>query len=75
MAISKLVPGPAAATHSMSRFGLRSREKSTGTGLAQPNNMALPPSSLLATRIAPGTRIVPTGSTWRSGFRLMRPAR
>ena len=44
-------------------------EKFTGTGLAQPNNR--PPAE--TSRISAGTSRVPTKSTWRSGFRLIRP--
>ena len=36
-AMSRFAPGPAAATHSMSRLGLRRLPKLTGTGLAHPN--------------------------------------
>ena len=58
MAMTKLAPGPAAATQSMSRFGFRNRLKSTGTGLAHPNAY-LP---WLATRIKIGITIVPISS-------------
>ena len=74
IAISRLAAGPASATHSMSFLGRRSRPKSTGTGLAQPNSMPGLPSSLDISRITAGTSSVPTGSMWRAGFRLMRPA-
>ncbi len=57
-AINRFAPGPAAATHSMSRFGLRNLPKFTGTGLAQPNAY-LPP---LAIRISAGINMVPIGS-------------
>ena len=40
----------------------------TGTGFAHPNSS--PP---MASRM-PGTSTVPTGSIWRSGFRLKRPS-
>ncbi|KAG1060982.1 hypothetical protein G6F40_018039 [Rhizopus arrhizus] len=58
----------------MSRLGRRKRPKSTGTGLAQPNSMPGLPSSLDASRMTTGTSKVPTGSMWRIGFRLTRPA-
>ncbi|MNN87540.1 hypothetical protein D3C81_2051080 [compost metagenome] len=74
IAISRFAAGPASATHSMSRLGRRKRPKSTGTGFAHPNSMPGLPSSLDANRMTPGTSKVPTGSIWRAGFRLMRPA-
>ena len=39
IAITTLAAGPAAATHSMSRFGLRKLPKFTGTGFAHPNRI------------------------------------
>ncbi len=67
-AIARLLNGPAAATHNMSRFGRRRLPKFTGTGLAQPNMIGVNSS------VNSGTTIVPSQSMWRSGFRLMRPA-
>ena len=58
-AMTRLAPGPAAATQSMSCLGRRRLEKFTGTGLAQPNNA--PPED--SSRISPGTSKVPTRST------------
>ena len=60
-------PGPAAATHSMSRLGSRRFSKLTGTGLAHPKR-----NPVNAVRI--GTRMVPTGSMCRAGLRLVRPS-
>ena len=68
MAISTLASGPAAATATMDSLPPRRRRKLTGTGLAQPNN-APPNISIKA-----GTRMVPMGSTWRSGLSDSRPA-
>ena len=71
-AIARLAPGPAAATHSMWRLGLRRLAKFTGTGLAQPK-MKPPPTSLESASSTSGTATVPIGSIWRIGFRLTRP--
>ena len=72
-AMARFMPGPAAATHSMSCLGRRRLAKLTGTGLAQPKRIAPPPSSLLVSRIASGTSMVPTGSMCLIGFAVMRP--
>ena len=69
--MAMLIPGPAAATSTMSRRGRRSRRKSTGTGLAKPNIIRPPDaSSSIAGRIT-----VPNGSMWRSGLKVTRPSR
>ncbi len=69
-ASATLMPGPAAATQTISRLGLRNRKKFTGTGLAQPNRNGARISSS-----SPGSSRVPNGSTWRIGLKVTRPAR
>ena len=73
-AISRLAPGPAAATQSMSCFGLRRLLKLTGTGFAQPNRMPAPPVSFEMIRMVNGTINVPIRSKCRIGFSVMRPS-
>src|SRR5450631_3990680 len=67
-AMAKLAAGPARATITMARRGLRSMLVATGTGFAQPKSG--PPTA----RRTPGTSTVPTGSICRSGLRLKRPS-
>ncbi len=67
IAITRLAPGPAAATQIMSRFGFRRLPQSTGTGLAQPN---MKPVMIT---IPIGTMIVPIGSMCLTGFSVIRP--
>ena len=69
IAITKLEPGPAAATNAISRFGLCSIAMFTGTGFAQPIKKPLVKYSIR------GTNIVPTGSMCLNGFKLKRPSR
>ncbi len=67
-ACTTLDPGPAAATHSMSRLGWRRLPKFTGTGLAQPKRM--PPTIIEIS----GKTMVPTGSMCLAGFNVTRPS-
>ena len=64
----KFAAGPASATVIIARRGLRRTLVSTGTGLAQPNKGNPSANS------DPGISSVPTGSIWRSGFKLKRPS-
>ena len=61
--------GPASETSTPWLRGLRRRPTVTGTGFAQPKKPQ-PDRTMIA-----GTSSVPIGSTWRTGFRLSRPAR
>jgi len=65
-----LAPGPAAATHNISRFGFFKFAKFTGTGFAYPN-ANFPP---LANNNTAGTTSVPIGSMCLTGFSVMRPS-
>ena len=67
IAMAKLESGPAAATQSISRLGLRKLRQLTGTGLAQPK--AKPAVSL----VNKGNKMVPNGSICRNGFNEIRP--
>src|SRR5258708_23222051 len=67
-AMKRFAAGPASATTTIARRGLRSALVATGTGFAHPNSS--PPT---ASR-RPGTSTVPMGSMWRSGFKLRRPS-
>ncbi len=69
VAMTRLDSGPAAVTRIMLPRGLRMLRASTGTGLAHPNMKPLPDSSRI-----PGTRIVPIGSTCRTGLSVSRPS-
>ena len=69
-AITRLLPGPAAATQIMSRRGLRRRPKSIGTGFAYPNRNGARMSSSNA-----GRTMVPKGSMCRAGLKVSLPAR
>jgi hypothetical protein len=73
-AMTKFAAGPAAATHSMSRFGWRRLPKFTGTGFAQPKIHGGPPNAAAAAIIIPGTSNVPTGSMCRNGLSEIRPS-
>ncbi len=64
-----LTAGPARPTTTLSLRGWRSRDRSTGTGLAQPK--AAPPLSVNKM----GRMIVPSGSMCGTGFSVSRPAR
>jgi len=60
----------------MPRLGLENFQAETGTGLAQPNmNATRWMVSNWLIRRNPGSRIVPTRSTWRSGLSDSRPPR
>src|SRR5688572_28849301 len=69
VAMARFDPGPAAATSTMSRFGLRRLPYCTGTGFAQPKYHC-PPVMNAKPR---GTMTVPSGSTCLSGFNDNRP--
>ena len=69
IAIMTLATGPAIATHSMSRFGLRKLPKFTGTGFAHPNRIGEWISNSI-----PGRSTVPIGSMCFSGFAVTRPS-
>ena len=70
VAMRRFAAGPAAATSTMSRRTLRSRPKTTGTGLAQPKRNEAPLISSKAGRIT-----VPRGSMCFSGLKVTRPWR
>ena len=71
----KFIAGPATATTAMPRRGSRNFQADTGTGLAQPNmNSTRWMVSNWKISRKPGSRMVPTRSTWRSGLSDSRPA-
>ena len=70
IASAKLVAGPAAATNTISRRGLRSRAKFTGTGLAHPNMKGARTSNSNA-----GSMMVPNPSMCFRGLKVTRPIR
>ena len=71
----KFIAGPATATSAMPRRGSRNFHADTGTGLAQPNmNTTRWMVSSWKISRKPGSRMVPTRSTWRSGLSDSRPA-
>src|SRR6478672_3955212 len=62
------IAGPAAATHAMSRRGLRSARKSTGTGLAYPKRKG---DRVINSKA--GNKIVPIRSMCLNGLSVTRP--
>ena len=72
-ACRRLQPGPASATQIMSRFGLRSAPKFTGTGFAQPKMKPTPPAAAEPASMMSGRMIVPKGSMCFAGFSVTRP--
>ena len=68
--MARFVIGPAAATSTMSRLGLRRRAKFTGTGFAQPKRN---PELLISS--SSGRITLPSGSMCGNGFSVNRPAR
>jgi hypothetical protein len=73
LANSKLAKGPNIAMIAISRFGFFRLYGFTGTGLAQPKTIGLPPVIFANIIIVKGTKIVPTKSMCLNGFKLKRP--
>ena len=66
-ATDKLDKGPAAEINRLSRLGFLKLKGFTGTGFAQPKGGA--PMMIRIT----GSRMVPTGSMWAMGFKVILP--